>query len=55
MALRIAKQMSPEIDATKKCYAYTDNISKFENDDKPMVTDNDNNNIKYFLPGPQQQ
>ena len=27
----------------------TDNISKFEND-KPMVADN--NNIKYFLPGP---
>ena len=28
------------------------NVSKFENKDKPMVTDNDNNNMKYFLPGP---
>ena len=36
--------MSQEIDATEKYY--TDNISKFENEGKPMVTDNDNNNIK---------
>ena len=25
--------------------------SKFENKDNAMVTDNDNNNINYFLPG----
>ena len=43
--------MSQEIDATEQHYTNTDNISKFENEDKPMVTDNDDNNIKYFLPG----
>ena len=26
--------------------------SKIEIEDKPMVNDTDNNNIKYFLPGP---
>ena len=39
-----------EIDTAEKCYTNTDNISEFENEDKLTVTDNDNNNIKYFLP-----
>ena len=26
--------------------------SKFENGDKPIVNDNNNNSIKYFLSGP---
>ena len=42
--------MSQEIDATEKCY--TDSVSNFDNEDKPTVTDNDSNTIKYFLPGP---
>ena len=53
MALRTTKQtQTREIDTTEDYYTNTDNISKFENGDKPMVTENDNNNIKYFLPGP---
>ena len=44
--------MSQEINATEKSYTNTDTISKFENEDKSMVTDNDNNGVKYFLPGP---
>ena len=44
--------MSQEIDASQRCYTNTDNVSKVKNEDKPMVTDNDNDNIKYFLPGP---
>ena len=44
--------ISQEIDATGQYYTNTDNVSKFENEDKPMVADNDNYNIKYFPPGP---
>ena len=44
--------MSQKIDATEEYYTNTDNISKFEDEEKPMVTDNGNNNIEYFLPGP---
>ena len=44
--------MTQEIDATKKCYTNIDNVSKFENKDKPMVTDNGNINTRYFLPCP---
>ena len=44
--------MSQEIEATEQYYTNTDNISKFENEDKPVVTDNDKYYIKYFLPGP---
>ena len=44
--------MSREIYMTEKCYTNTQNMSDFGNEDKPMVTDNDSNNIKYFLPGP---
>ena len=43
---------SQEIDGTEKCFINKDNISEFENEDKPIVTDNDTNSIKYFLTGP---
>ena len=53
MALGTAKQtLSHEIDATEEDYMNTDNVSKFKNENKPMITDNDNNNKKYFFPGP---
>ena len=42
--------MRQENSITVKCCTNTDNISKLENKDKPMVTDNDN--IEYFLPVP---
>ena len=42
--------MRQETGATEKCCTNTDSIFKFENKDKAMVTDNDN--IEYFLPGP---
>ena len=42
---------SQKIDATEEYYTNMDNVSKFENIDKPVVTDNDNNNIKYLLQG----
>ena len=45
------RNMSQEIDATEVYYTNMD-ISNFENKDKPTVTINDNNNTKYFLPGP---
>ena len=38
----------------EKCYRNTDSISKSSSKDKPMVTDNENNTINYFLPGPNQ-
>ena len=44
--------MSQEIDVTEEYYKNTENVSKFENGNKPMVTDKDKNNIKYFLSGP---
>ena len=40
-----------EADRAMKCYANTDSISKFDNKDKPMVTDKEPNTINYFLPG----
>ena len=40
--------MSQEIDATEEYCTNTDNILKFRNEDKPMVTDNDNNKHKVF-------
>ena len=43
---------SQEIDAIEAYYTNTNNVLKFESKDKPMVTDNDNNTIKYFPPGP---
>ena len=44
--------MSQEIDATEEYYTNTDSILKSGDEDKPTVTDNDNNNnIKYSLPG----
>ena len=46
------RNTSQEIDATDEYYINTDNITKFENEDKPMLTDNDSNTVKYFLPGP---
>ena len=42
--------MSQEIDASGEYYTNTDSVSRFEKKDKLTVTDNDNNNIKYFLP-----
>ena len=39
---------SQEGESTEEHYANTDNVAKFENEDKPMVIDNDNNNIKIF-------
>ena len=42
--------MRQEINATEKLLTNTDG-SKFEIEDKPMVNDNNNNSIKYFLPG----
>ena len=39
-----------EINATEKHYTYTDG-SKFENEDQPMVNDNNNNSITYFISG----
>ena len=42
--------MRKEADTPEKCCTYTDSISKFENNDKPMVTDSDA--IHFFLPGP---
>ena len=41
--------MSQKIGAIGAYYTNTDNFSKFGNEDKPKVTDNDNYNIKYFL------
>ena len=43
---------SQQSDVTEQYYTNTDSISKFKNEDKPMGTDNDNNSMKYFLPGP---
>ena len=40
-----------EIYVTEKHYKNT-NGSKFEIEDKPTVNDTNNNDIKYFLPGP---
>ena len=42
-----------EIDAMEKHYTNTDG-SKFQIEDEPTVNDNNDNSIKYFLPGPQQ-
>ena len=44
---------SQEIDATEQYYTNTDNVSKFENEDKPMVPDNDNIKYKIFPSRPQ--
>ena len=38
----------------KRYYTNTDNISKSNKKDKPMVTDNVNSQINYYLPGPNQ-
>ena len=43
--------MMQEAERAKKCYANTDNISKFDNKDKPMVIDKEPDTINYFLPG----
>ena len=45
--------MRQEADTTEKCYINTDSVSKFENKDKPVVTDNDK--MHYFLPGPNRE
>ena len=45
--------MMQEADKPEKCYTYTDNISNLTTD-KPMVANNENSKIKYFLPGPKQ-
>ena len=42
--------MRKEIDTTEEHHTNTDG-SKFETEDKPTVNDNNNNSIKYFLPG----
>ena len=34
--------MRQEADTIEKCYTNTDSVSKFDNKDKPLVTDNDN-------------
>ena len=46
--------MMQEADRAKKCYGNTDNISKLDNKDKPMVINKEPNTIIYFLPGPNQ-
>ena len=43
--------MSHEIDAREKCYTNTDNILKFENEDKPVVTDNDKDKWYILITG----
>ena len=43
--------MRQEINATEKHYTNTDG-SKFEIEDMPAVSDNKNNSMQYFLPGP---
>ena len=41
-----------EADRAEKRYSNTDSISKFENKDKPMVSDKEPNTTNYILPGP---
>ena len=41
-----------EADRAEKCYANTDNISKFDNKYKPMVIDKEPNTSNYFLLDP---
>ena len=36
----------------KRYHKNTDSISKSNNKDKPIVTDNENSKLNYFLPGP---
>ena len=41
-----------ETNRAEKCYTNTDNISKSDNTDKPMVNNKLSNTINYFLLGP---
>ena len=46
--------MMQEVDRDEECYANTDSISKFDNEEKPMAIHKEPNTINYFLPGPNQ-
>ena len=44
--------MMLEANRDEKFYTNTDSISKFDNKDKPVVTDKEPNTINYFFSGP---
>ena len=44
-----------EAEKQKKCNINTTGISNLNSKDNPIVTDNNNNKINYFLPGAQQE
>ena len=46
--------MMQEAEHPRKYYTNADSNSKSENKDKPMVIDNENSEITYFILGPNQ-
>ena len=44
------EDMKQETNMAQKCYTKTDNISKSNNKNKPMIDNQSSNTVEYFLP-----